>query len=45
MAAVRGGQDVGHGYRPDVDLGVRVNVAPLAQARLLPRAVLPRLGG
>src|SRR5581483_10659030 len=45
IAEVRGGQDIGHGYRPDVDFGVRVNIKPLAEKRLLPRAVLQRLGG
>jgi hypothetical protein len=45
IAQVRGGQDVGHGYRPDVDLGVRVNIAPLVAERLLPRATLKKLGG
>lgn len=45
MAAVRGGRDLGHGYKPDVDLGVRVNIAPLVKARLIPRVVLARLGG
>lgn len=45
IAQVTGGQDVGHGYRPDIDFGVRVNIAPLVKARLLPRAVLTKLGG
>ena len=45
IAGVRGGRDVGHGYLPDVDHGVRVNIKPLAEAKLLPRATLPRLGG
>jgi hypothetical protein len=44
IAAVRGGQDVGHGYRPDVDYGVKVNIKPLAEARLLPKSVLKKLG-
>ena len=35
----------GHGYQPDIDYGVRVNITPLAQARLLPRVVLKKLGG
>lgn len=45
IAAVRGGQDVGHGWRPDVDHGVKVNITPLVEARLLPRVVLKKLGG
>ena len=45
IAAVRGGKDLGHGYRPDVDFGVRVNIAPLVEQRLLPRVALSRLGG
>jgi len=45
IAAVRGGRDLGHGYRPDIDLGVRVNITPLVEERLLPRVVLARLGG
>jgi hypothetical protein len=45
IAAVTGGRDLGHGYRPDVDFGVRVNIAPLAKNKLLPRAVLGKLGG
>lgn len=45
IATVRGGQNVGHGYRPDVDFGVRVNIKPLAEKRLLPRIVLKKLGG
>jgi hypothetical protein len=45
MAAVRGGRDLGHGYKPNVDYGVRVNIAPLVKARLIPRVVLSRLGG
>jgi hypothetical protein len=44
IAFVQGGQDIGHGYRPNVDLGIRVNIAPLAKRRLLPRSVLTRLG-
>ncbi len=44
VAEVRGGQDVGRGYRPDVDYGVRVNIRPLVEKKLLPRAVLSRLG-
>jgi hypothetical protein len=45
IAEVRGGRDVGHGYRPDVDHGVKVNIKPLAEAKLLPRVVLKKLGG
>jgi hypothetical protein len=45
IAAVRGGQDLGHGYKPDVDYGVRVNIAPLIEKRLLPKLVLKKLGG
>jgi hypothetical protein len=45
IARVRGGRDVGHGYQPDVDFGVRVNITPLVEKRLLPRVVLKRLGG
>jgi hypothetical protein len=45
IAQVRGGQDVGHGYRPDIDFGVRVNITPLVEQRLLPKVVLKRLGG
>jgi hypothetical protein len=45
IAEVRGGRDVGHGYRPDIDLGVRVNITPLVERRLFPRVVLKRLGG
>jgi hypothetical protein len=45
IAAVTGGRDLGHGYCPDVDFGVRVNIAPLAKNKLLPRAVLGKLGG
>lgn len=45
IAEVRGGRDLGHGYQPAIDYGVRVNIAPLAEARLLPRIVLKRLGG
>jgi Eco57I restriction-modification methylase len=45
IAAVRGGQDVGHGYQPNIDCGVRVNIAPLVEKKLLPRVVLKRLGG
>ena len=45
IAAVRGGQDLGHGYQPDVDFGVRVNIIPLVEKRLLPRVVLKKLGG
>jgi hypothetical protein len=45
IAAVRGGQDIGYGWRPDVDHGVKVNIAPLVEARLLPRVVLKKLGG
>ncbi len=44
IAEVRGGQDTGRGYRPEVDYGVRVNIKPLVEKRLLPRAVLSRLG-
>lgn len=45
IAQVRGGQDLGHGYRPDVDFGVRVNIAPLVEKKLLPKVILKRLGG
>lgn len=45
IAAVRGGQDLGHGYQPDVDFGVRVNITPLVEKKLLPRTVLKKLGG
>lgn len=45
IAQVRGGRDVGHGYQPDIDFGVRVNITPLVEKRLLPRVVLTRLGG
>jgi hypothetical protein len=45
IADVRGGQDAGHGYKPDVDHGVRVNITPLAERKLLPRVVLSKLGG
>jgi hypothetical protein len=45
IAAVRGGQDIGHGYQPNIDFGVRVNITPLAEAKLLPRLLLKRLGG
>ncbi len=45
IADVRGGQDAGHGYRPDVDYGVKVNITPLAEARLLPKSTLKKLGG
>ena len=45
IAQVRGGRDVGHGYGPDLDYGVRVNITPLVEKRLLPRVVLKRLGG
>ena len=45
IAAVRGGQDLGHGYQPDVDFGVRVNITPLVDKKLLPRIVLKKLGG
>lgn len=45
IAAVTGGRDLGHGYRPEVDFGVKVNIAPLARHKLLPRAVLGKLGG
>jgi hypothetical protein len=42
---VHGDVDVGYGDRPNVDCGVRVNIAPRVEARLLPRVVLKRLGG
>ena len=42
---MRGGQDAGHGYRPDVDYGVRVNITPLVEKKLLPKGILKRLGG
>ncbi|MHB1046355.1 MAG: BREX-1 system adenine-specific DNA-methyltransferase PglX [Thermoanaerobaculia bacterium] len=45
IAQVRGGQDLDHGYQPDVELGVRVNITPLAEKRLLPKIVLKKLGG
>jgi hypothetical protein len=45
IAEVRGGRDVGHGYEPAVDHGVKVNIKPLAEAKLLPRVVLKKLGG
>jgi hypothetical protein len=45
IAAVRGGQDLGHGYKPDVDYGVRVNITPLVEKRLLPKLALKKLGG
>ncbi|MBI3303497.1 MAG: hypothetical protein HYZ72_15645, partial [Deltaproteobacteria bacterium] len=45
IAQVRGGQDLGHGYQPDIDYGVRVNITPLVEAKLLPKLVLKRLGG
>lgn len=45
IAAVRGGQDLGHGWCPAVDHGVKVNLTPLAEAKLLPRVVLKKLGG
>jgi hypothetical protein len=45
IAEVRGGRDVGHGYQPDIDFGVRANITPLVEKRLLPRVVLKRLGG
>ncbi len=45
IAEVRGGKDAGHGYRPDIDHGVRVNITPLVEQKLLPRVVLKRLGG
>jgi hypothetical protein len=45
IAAVRGGQDLGHGYQPQVDYGVRVNIAPLVEKRLLPKVALKKLGG
>jgi hypothetical protein len=44
IAEVRGGRDTGYGFRPDVDYGVRVNIRPLVEKKLLPRAVLSRLG-
>ncbi len=44
IAGVRGGQDMGHGYRPDVDYGVRVNITPVVEQKLLPKSVLKRLG-
>jgi hypothetical protein len=45
IAQVRGGQDVGRGYSPDADYGVRVNITPLVEQRLLPRVAARRLGG
>ncbi len=45
IAQVRGGQDLGHGYRPDVDYGVRVNITPLVEKRLLPKLLVKKLGG
>jgi len=45
IAQVRGGQDLGHGYQPDIDYGVRVNITPLVEAKLLPKTILKRLGG
>lgn len=45
IAQVRGGQDLGHGYQPDIDYGVRVNITPLVEAKVLPKIVLKRLGG
>jgi hypothetical protein len=45
IAEVRGGQDLGHGYRPDVDYGVRVNIAPLVEKKLLPKLAIKKLGG
>jgi hypothetical protein len=45
IAQVRGGQDIGHGYQPDVDYGVRVNIRPLIEKKLLPKVILRRLGG
>jgi hypothetical protein len=44
IAQVRGGQDLGHGYRPDVDYGARVNITPLVEKKLLPKVILKRLG-
>ena len=45
IAEVRGGREHGHGYQPNIDHGVKVNITPLVEARLLPRVVLARLGG
>jgi len=45
IARVTGGQDIGHGYGPDVDFGVRVNLTPLARKGLLPKLALKKLGG
>lgn len=45
IAQVHGGQDLGHGYQPDIDYGVRVNITSLVEAKLLPKVVLKRLGG
>lgn len=45
IAEVRGGKDVGHGYRPNIDYGVKVNIRPLVEKRVLPPALLKKLGG
>jgi hypothetical protein len=45
IGAVKGGKNLGHGYKPDVDFGVRVNIAPLVERRLFPKAILKKLGG
>ena len=45
IAAVTGGQDLSHGYKPDIDFGVRVNLTPLARKGLLPKMAIKKLGG